>query len=534
MAHLPLLFWLKWTLVWRGYRRNRMAVVGMIISLLFIFPFAVAAAGGSLFGYLTQSPDLKEQILRAVLLAIYAIWLLAPVLGFVLNESYDITRLFVYPLSSRQIFLGVMFGSLVDFPVLFFLPTLLVIPFGFAGNVFALLVALLVVPLFLLHTLALSQAILLVGAGFLRSRRFRDLYIMLMPLLGAVVYLLMRVLPRYAGDIHWRVLLHSRAWEAINLLPPGLAARTVAAASRGAYGLSLLCLLGLLLFSAATVFLAGRLIEWIRLSDTLSAPAPRQSAAKGGIAPRRALGQSWLPPVVSTIMDKEMKYLLRDPYYKAQVSRLAYLLIMVIFIFRIHSSISLWSAVAFLLWGEMAQPLNFFGTEGNAASTLFLFPSARRQILLGKNLFIFTLLAVVNGIALLIITLLLGKPEQFPLLYGVMELLSVLSIACGNVVSVKFPYRAVMRGWRMQQQSAGRGCGYSLVLMGAMLLYGLLALPVVAALALPMTLLSPAWFALAIPVALAYVFGLYYISLHVGTTLLRTCEIEIAEKLTPD
>ena len=133
----------------------------------------------------------------------------------------------------------------------------------------------------------------------------------------------------------------------------------------------------------------------------------------------------------------------------------------------------------------------------------------------------------------MVITLVAGKPEQFPLLFGVTELLSVLALAVGNVVSVKFPYRIVMQGWRMQQQSTGRGCGFSFIYLGIMLLYGLLALPVALALALPTTLIPLAWFALAIPFSLAYVFGLYYISLQISATMLHHNEIEIAEKLTP-
>ena len=45
------------------------------------------------------------------------------------------------------------------------------------------------------------------------------------------------------------------------MLPPGLAARSAAAASRGDWLASLGCLAGVLAFAAATLYLAGWLIE---------------------------------------------------------------------------------------------------------------------------------------------------------------------------------------------------------------------------------------------------------------------------------
>src|SRR5438552_2021870 len=121
-SYLKLLFWLKWKLMWRMYRRERMAAVGLIIGLLVIGPWAFIGAGLCLFGFLTFEPPLNQHLLAGALTGAYLFWLLVPMMGYALNDSYDITRLFVYPISVRQILTGAILGSIVDFPVLFLLP----------------------------------------------------------------------------------------------------------------------------------------------------------------------------------------------------------------------------------------------------------------------------------------------------------------------------------------------------------------------------------------------------------------------------
>ena len=94
-----------------------------------------AAAGGA--GEHPEANQLSafaENLLRAVLLGIYLFWLLSPLLGYALSDSYDITKLFLYPITSRQIFVGAILGSILDFPVLLLLPTLLAALISFAHS----------------------------------------------------------------------------------------------------------------------------------------------------------------------------------------------------------------------------------------------------------------------------------------------------------------------------------------------------------------------------------------------------------------
>ncbi len=543
MDYIRLLFWLKWKLMWRGYARSTVTLVGVIVTLLFFLPFAIGIAIGTVYGYRLLLPPDNTQLLRAVLLGIYLLWILGPLLGYTLNESYDITRLFLYPLSPRQLFTGAIFGSLLDFPVLIALPVLLAIFFGFINAVPAALLVILPVVLFLFHTIAINQTLLLVGAGFLRSRRYRDIMIVVGPLLAMLFYLSFQLLPR-AMVFNYRGIVNSRGWDLINYLPPGLAARTIAAASAGQYGLSVIFLLLLAAVSVATVYLAGWLIDKVATGVVISAPVAVQVGHREQSPSRTGSPlELRLPPVIAAIAMKEVKYFTRDPFFKSLLVSALFMLGFW-FVIILHpfspdrggfnfAALFVWIIPVLAMQTAMRLTGNLFGTEGSAAATLFTFPSSRRQILLGKNVIQFPVLIVYYSLVVTVICL-LGKLTGMllPLLLWVM-LMTGMQMAVGNLTSIYFPMPAVVRGWRMRQNSAGQGCGYGFVYLGAQALTVLLLLPPLAALLAPTYWVAPIWFSVTIPFAFAYVLGAYFLSLHLAEPLLLKREIDIAEKLRP-
>jgi hypothetical protein len=182
----------------------------------------------------------------------------------------------------------------------------------------------------------------------------------------------------------------------------------------------------------------------------------------------------------------------------------------------------------------MPLAFNCFGTDGAAAAILFLFPSSRRQILIGKNLTLFTALSLVNLLFMLLLSALAADLQQFGLFFGWMELALLMLLAMGNLISVWFPSRIVLRGWRIRQQSASRGTGYGFLYLGFLFVAFLLLLPVLAALLLPVYLVGAAWFLLSLPLALAYVAGLYLLSLHLGEGLLLQRETTMIARLSAE
>ncbi len=120
------------------------------------------------------------------------------------------------------------------------------------------------------------------------------------------------------------------------------------------------------------------------------------------------------------------------------------------------------------------------------------------------------------------------------LLFGWMELAILVCMAMGNLVSIYFPYRMVMRGWRVRQQSASRGCGYSLIYLMLMFVAFIILIPVVAALAVPIFWVGSFWLLVTIPLAILYAGGLYWFSVVQAEPLLRQRELEIIAKVSQE
>lgn len=545
MDYLSLLFWLKWKVLFRGYQRNKMALAGAITGILFIIPIALVIAGWTLLAYTTQPSPWPAHLLRAVLLGIYFFWIWTPLAGFALNDTYDISRLFSYPLTARQIYTGVILSSVLDFPVLFLLPTLLVVFIAFTKSVAAFVLILLTTGLLVFHIFSVNQAIIMVSVSFLRSRRFRDVMMVLTPLIGMLVYLLYLWLPRYASRHDLWQFVHSSAWDVLSYLPPGIAARAIDCAARGEFVIALGLLLLLLGITVGTVYLGARLIETAYAGEFSA--SPHQHAAPTGVARRTptpaatsTTARRHLPPVVEAIIDKEIKYLQRDPSFKTVLMNLLYML--AIYCFALFGSSShrayhdavpmLWIGAGMLMLSEVRLPFNTFGIEGSAAATLFLFPGSRRQILIGKNVVMLLILATFNLVILTLICGLLRAFTTLPLLWCWTVLGSIILIAVGNPVSVRFPFPIIWRGRRVWQQSAGQGCGYGCLLYPLLtLLTIILLLPTVAALVIPLYWVGAGWLSLAIPCAFAYVFALYLLSLAISEPLLLKREVEIADAL---
>lgn len=556
LRYLYLLWWLKLRLMWRTYRRHLSAAVGALLAVVFFLPIAVGVAFGCFMGFRTLEPHMAEHLLRGVLLGAYLMWLFSPLLGYELTEEYDLSKLFLYPISPRLITSGAILGSLLDLGVLLLLPTLSVALIAFTKSAIAFPIVLLAIGLFLFHTLALSQSINLVSAGVLRSRRARDLMVVLFPLLMTAFYLVSQILPRL-HRVNWSRVLDSRAWDLVSYLPSGLAARAVAGAARGDFGPALAFLLVLTIVSLSTLYLASWLVQHIYAGEVASTPIRRRAARKARAAPpppliplaavpvRRARFGFQLPPAIEAVAAKEFRYLLRDPYFKHSLMMAVYMLVVVIIVLisprtwrpeapRDLGQMLLWGATAMMLFMEAPIAFNIFGTEGPAASLLFLFPCARRHILVGKNLVLFTALSTVNIIFALVLSVLARRPQLLPALILWLELAIIMLVSCGNLISIWFPVRIVMRGWSIRRQSASRGLTYRLLHLAIAAVAGCLSTPLLAAVILPIYWISRFWLALTLPLALAYACTCYLASLHFAARALAQREIEIADALRPE
>ena len=544
--YLRLLFWLKAKLVWRTYTRHTSALVGLLAIGLFLAPVSLLAGFGCYAGFTRLPPPYAAHLLRAVLLAAYVLWLASPIVGYAVMEDYDISKLLPYPLTPRQILTGVVLGSALDAGVLLLLPALLAVIAGFGAHLLPAVLTVLALAAFLCHTIALSHGLGLAAAGILRSRRGRDLLIVLMPLLWIAFYIGSQVLSRRAAHYDWRAFLGGHFWQTMGYLPPGLTARAIGAARSGHYPAACGLVLGLGALALVSLWLAGWLVHLVYTGDrTESAPRRREGAGpRPRAAPRRPGLSRWLPPVVEAVASKEIRYLRRDPAFKFLAMQIIYL-VAVIAIGAIypwqgrHAPVRLPSPA--LLWGwssglvvmESQLVFNIFGVEAGAAPLLFLSPGPRRQILMGKNLVQWAVLCAVNLPVLVVSTAVLKRWDQLAPLAVWAVLATAVFIAAGNLVSVWLPYPLAARAGTVRRRSASRGAGYSLLHLLAISVTSVFALPVLGALLLPALWVDPRWLLVTVPLATAYTAFGYLLTLHLAEQDLTAREVEVIERLRP-
>lgn len=531
---LKRLFWLRWRLTLRGFTRNKSSLVGSIIGLVVLGPYALALAGGLGYGLVKLDLTLGENALRAALLLLAGIWVVGPLLGFQPNEAQDITRLFVYPVPVRTLFLGAILGCFLELTTLFLLPTLLATVVGAAFHgVGAALVAVPAVSFFLFQTLAASQAVTLALQGVLRSRKWRDVVLLVVPLFWITWQVGVQALSRDAVKTDWRAFLTSPLWEGLSLLPSGLAARAVAAGMKGLWPLAIAYLGALGLVTVATLSLSGWLVGKAYQGEAVGVPAPTASRNKAQGSTRRRLGRA--RGILGAIVQKEWAIFTRDPYFR--LLAMNYLTMLVIGAFSalsrgqgsegVGSTIALWLATSLGLVQQTRLSYNIFGAEANAAGLLFAYPLRRRVLLLGKNLANLSAILPLNLLATLGLCAALHRTDMLVVLVPWMLCASVVMTAVGNAVSVMLPQRVNPNGLRTRGASGGEGFLLLGITLAALVLY----IPVLAAVLVPTLWIESTWLWLTVPLALGYTGGLYALSLRLTEDWLLEREPEIIAKV---
>lgn len=544
---LRLLVWLRLKLALRGIATSKMKAAGLILMLLLVAPAALGIAAGAFFA-LWQLPlghgvAAGEKILLVGLSLIAFLWVLSPMMGFALNDAYDITRLFLYPISKQRLFLGALLGSLADTSTLLLVPTFL------ASGVALFLhgpapgaVACLALPLFLIQTLALSQGVVLATQGILRSRRFRDIALVVVPLFWMTYQFVNQAFFRAMEGDGWKQAVSSRVWGAFAVFPSGMAARAIGAADRGETGAVLLWLALLAAVTVLTIRIAGWMVGKAYGGEEVgfgnAPPQAARTAAPSPAAPGR------LPPTVAAIARKEWLTFRRDPYFRVLLMNLVYSVGFAGFmvfnrtrrgaaveLFPLASDLVLFGGAGLILLQQSILLYNQFGIDGRAAARLFSFPASRREILLGKNLAYAAAAIPLDLLLSLLLSLIAKRPAALAFLVPLTLLSTGLLMAVGNVYSTVFPYRIEMKGFRARQTSQGTFL-QSLLSLAAFCAAGVLLLPIVAAMLAPRLWIPPVWIALTLPLATAYTAGLYLLSLRLGEAMLREREPALVERLT--
>lgn len=176
--------------------------------------------------------------------------------------------------------------------------------------------------------------------------------------------------------------------------------------------------------------------------------------------------------------------------------------------------------------------MNTFGFDRAGLNLLFLFPSDRRTILLGKNALTFLITAAAATLGVVIAAAwrhnLHDVPSILPFIYAAI----VLLIVGGNVASVYYPMRIPTRGENPYAQGMEKGCATAII-RGLISQAAMIAsLPVVGGFLAPYLLNVPALYFVTVPLALLYAVGIYCASLPRLAQALLERETRVIEVCT--
>ncbi|GAA4568073.1 hypothetical protein [Planotetraspora kaengkrachanensis] len=487
---------LKLRLIRGNLRGDLIKQAGFVLSVL---AAVVCALGGfALFGLVRLAdPDTALNVGIVVFTAFTVGWIVVPLMIFGVDETLDPSRLALFPLTTRQLALG-MFAASATGP--WPLASLVVLAggvAGLAGGAGGVLIGLAAVVLQFALCLVTSRVITTALSGALRSRRGRD--VLAVAAVGVVLLsqlpnlLLNQGLPTDLGA------LLSSTGEVLRWTPPGLAAHAIA--DGGLVGV------------ADLVVLAGvvALLAWLWIVVLRRALVTPDVSNQGGGTVRRSWIDRFLPKgQLGGVVAKELKYARREP--RGRVAWFTAVVVSGIIMFTLNNEaapVGLFSAagpacLAALLIG--VQSCNAFGIDGRSLwMNAVAFSSGRdlRTDLAGRHLAMAVIAVPVLGVISVAAALLAGNAAwAVPAALTAWGLLGV-ALGVGAVTSVVVPYTLPERLNAFSGAAPGQGAlAFGSSSLG-LLVTGTLALPVV----LPV-LLGVAWVALlAVPYGLLVAWG---------------------------
>jgi hypothetical protein len=471
MSQLLTLIWLKWRLLRNSLRSSKVVVnkIASILGMLLAFSFAVifALILGFVAYSLAQPEGLGSALQRttarelpagastefiffSIFGVAYLMWATVP-LSIGGGKQFDAGKLLMYPITLRKLFAVDFISEFTTLHSVFLVPAVLALCIGSglgSGNLLTSLIAFVPAVLF---GVALSKWLSTIIGSVLRRKRSRGETII--ALIGAIVGLGSAAV----GQVAPILFKHAETFRSLRWTPPGAAAfllmadiatdplpYAVAFATLSAYAIALLI---------ATYWIARRAALGLERRQKQKAVMPiiGDEGYAGWQIP-------FLPPDLSAIVEKELRYALRN----AQVRMMALMPLIIILIRMVNrqrfgtvgrgfsSSFATYGSSLLLIGGMVyvflilaGMSSNLFAFEEGGMRTLILSPIDRRRILLGKNLVV-TLIALVFSSTLLILNVVLfGDTTPANLLFLALTFIifAAISSSIGNWLSIRFPKR---------------------------------------------------------------------------------------------
>ena len=394
------LFWLRWKTLLRGYSRRPLSIVGSVFVLLFSILVGGTIAVSSFFAYRLLPAPANSEVLYLVLTAAMLLWIVLPLLEFTANEGLDASKLVLFPLTRIELMASLLFSTLLDIPTIGLVLVLVAVIAGWAVSLPVALLASVTMLVFYIQVVGISQLVLALFMRVLQGRRFRDLSIIIIALFTSSCYLIQQFVLGGTRILHLYDNLKNASFSPfLKWLPSGLAASSITQAVQGNWGASLATLALLLVTSALTLYLWQFVLQRSLSASEVGAARVRgrrrqqTSVVTTEVQPASAsIWERFLPPQISALAIKELKYFWRDPQLKVMMfqSVIYAAIFLVAPLLNPNSSRVGGSGYVLLItpmiviFFMLTLSLNTLGLERQGLTTLFLFPIAPQRILWGR------------------------------------------------------------------------------------------------------------------------------------------------------
>jgi len=458
---------LRWQILRNSLRKknNRLDLIGLIFAGFFggIFVVGVCFAfyGGAYFFLSKDRPG----GMALLFWGIFIFWQVFPVFVAGFGASFEFRTLLRFPFSLSAFYvIGLAYG-LADFSAIASVCWLLSMTLGATVAKPGILPAmLLIVTVFVLFNVTLERLIGSWLEKLLSRRRTREIFLGLFVLSMISLNFINPLIQRYGTEARPLVM---RLLPYFVVFPPSLAGRAIAAISQ--------------LHPAGFLLASGELFLYLLLISALLwrrfAAQYRGEELSETAAPVRAIvrpiakteqgadGLRLLSPQVAAVVRKEFRYLTRNGF--AYLTLLMPPLLVLVFSSQFagrHPTVSgkavsaemfFPGMMAYLILILMAPAYNSFAYEGRGIQTYFTAPLRFREVFLGKNLVLVSILTLEIALSMAMLTWRVGLPSapRFVATIAAIVFTIVGQLTVANWSSLSFPRKLEFGQMRGQRQS---------------------------------------------------------------------------------
>lgn len=454
-AQLQAIAQVRWEIFLHSLRTTKGTLE--LFSRIMITAFMTAGGLGGAFGlgaaawyFVAQG---EPELLAVLLWPVFMFWQFFPVMATAFNETFDTSDLLRFPLNYRSyVLVRLVYGALDPATLLCSLwLTGISIGVGIASlRLFLWTVAVLAV--FALFNMLLTQMVFAWIERWLAQRRTREIF--------AVLFFLFMISFQLIGPLMSRFRPHSsssmmRVGGEVNIvqrmLPPGLAAHSIASMASNRWAASLLSVAFIGGYGAVILRVLSIRLRAQYRGENLSEVTKASFAKSADERVRVGWDIRGVSAPIVAVFEKEFHYLSRSG--PMLLTFITPIIMLVVFGFgqgrpgggllqRMPDlGFPIGSAYTLLLLTNLVY--NNFGADGGGIQFFFVSPTRFRQIILGKNLMHVAVLVLEMAVVWIGVALLFRRPSFGMTIATIagMFFATPLNLSIGNLMSLYSPKR---------------------------------------------------------------------------------------------